>query len=250
MTPTPAAESRPVLVAVHGTRFSAAQWHPQRRLWERDFEIRAVDLPGHGQRRGGRWTLDAAVDAVVAALPTPPTPAVVVGHSLGGYVAAAAAQRHHDRMSGLVLMGCSWRPRGSAATAYLAAARVMATIPESWLTRWNDRLLRHLWAPEVVEPTIAAGYGWSALLPAWRSVASADVLPDLDRIPTAVLLLNGERDRIFRRDETWLLARLQQASRWTIPDAGHLAGFDQPTRVADAVMEFARSNNCFRGSRH
>lgn len=239
MTPTRPAGSRPVLVAVHGTRFSAAQWHPQRHRWERAFEVRAIDLPGHGQRQGDRWTLDSAIDAVVAALPTPPTPAVVVGHSLGGYVAAAAAQRQHDRMDGLVLMGCSWRPRGGTATSYLTAARVMARLPDPWLTRWNDWLLRRLWSPEVVGPTIAAGYGWRALLPAWRSVASADILHGLDRIPTAVLLLNGERDRVFRRDETWLLARLRRASRLTIPDAGHLAGFDRPTRVADAVLEFA-----------
>ena len=53
------------------------------------------------------------------------------------------------------------------------------------------------------------------------------------------MLLYGERERVFRRDEAWLLARLQQGSRRTIPDAGHLAGFDQPTRVADAVLAFA-----------
>jgi len=234
--------SAPPIVLVHGTRLSAAQWQPQIKRLRRRFPVAAVDLPGHGSARHLPWSLDAAVDAVAAALPPRPGEAVVVGHSLGGYVAAMTAELFPERMAGLVLMGCSRRPRGATSRLYHAAATVVERIPERWLTTWNTRLFRRMWPPDVVDPVIAAGYGFAALPAAWRSILAApDVLATLRTFERPILVLNGEKDRVFRRDELWVVANSPRAHLRLVPHAGHLAGFDRPDEVSDVIGDFARA---------
>ena len=69
---------------VHGTRLSHTQWAPYDGLFP-ELEVVAPDLPGHGTRVGERFTTDAAVGAIGAAVESgaPGLPVVLVGHSLG-----------------------------------------------------------------------------------------------------------------------------------------------------------------------
>ena len=102
---------------LHGTRLTRAQWLPQLRRLSDRYRCIAVDLPGHGARRGEPFTMAGASDAVVAAIEAeaPAGRAVIVGLSLGGYVAIETAERCPERVAGLVLAGCSAEPVGPVA---------------------------------------------------------------------------------------------------------------------------------------
>lgn len=63
-----------------------------------------VDLPGHG-RSAGRFEVDAAATALLPLLRELDGRAVLVGHSMGGEVAAAAAAQDPSAVGGLVLLG-------------------------------------------------------------------------------------------------------------------------------------------------
>lgn len=77
------------------------------------FSVWALDHRGHGQSEGERGDiesvsaavadLDLFVDVVREAVPTGPL--FLVGHSMGGLIAAAYAEDHQDRLKGLVLSG-------------------------------------------------------------------------------------------------------------------------------------------------
>ncbi|MFJ6769595.1 alpha/beta fold hydrolase [Kitasatospora sp. NPDC091257] len=54
------------IVLARGTRFSAGQWSPQLSALREEFPVVAVDLPGHGARRGEPWSPTAACAAVAA----------------------------------------------------------------------------------------------------------------------------------------------------------------------------------------
>ncbi|HET8982690.1 MAG TPA: alpha/beta fold hydrolase, partial [Pedococcus sp.] len=115
--------TRTRLVLVHGTRVSRTQWDlPAYGDLGADFDVVCPDLPGHGQRAGEPFTADAAVAAIAAAVEAGDraAPVVLVGHSLGGYMAMAYAARHPTRLSGLVLIGASAVPQGLGAAAYRA----------------------------------------------------------------------------------------------------------------------------------
>lgn len=56
------------LVLVHGIRLSARMWDPHTRRLIPRFRITAPDLPGHGTRREGPFSLEDAVAQVGAAV--------------------------------------------------------------------------------------------------------------------------------------------------------------------------------------
>jgi pimeloyl-ACP methyl ester carboxylesterase len=91
----------PVIVLVHGWSCSAEFWCEQGALLDTG-RIVALDLAGHGRSTAAvtqrRWSIEAFardVEAVVAA--TGAARVVLVGHSMGGAVALAAARRLGER---------------------------------------------------------------------------------------------------------------------------------------------------------
>ncbi|MFF2021231.1 alpha/beta fold hydrolase [Streptomyces sp. NPDC058171] len=230
----------PPVVLVHGTRFSAGQWSPQLAALRADFPVVAVDLPGHGARSAQPWSLAAATEVIASAVaPLDHGPALVVGHSLGGYVAPDFARRRPDLLRGLVLAGASASTRGPWAAPYRWVAGLVPRLPAHRLTRWNDALLRRLYPPEVVDATIRAGYAFHTLPAAWGEVLGRFDAAALRRVAAPVLILNGEKDTLFRSGERDFARAHPRARVELIPRAGHLANFDDPAAFTDAVRRFA-----------
>jgi pimeloyl-ACP methyl ester carboxylesterase len=100
------------LVLVHGTPGTAAGWGE----WLADppagFEVLAPDRPGFGASgpTHALTSLTAQADAVAALLPDDGCPNVLLGHSLGGAVAACTAARHGRRVHALVLLAAALDP--------------------------------------------------------------------------------------------------------------------------------------------
>jgi pimeloyl-ACP methyl ester carboxylesterase len=177
-------EDAPGIVLVHGTRMAGAYWHRQVAALSDRFRVVAVDLPGHGARRGEPFTHRMAIETILgAAGRCRGNAAVVLGHSLGGFLTMDAAAQAPERFRALVLQGCSARARGPITWPYRLALRLLSRVPEAQLTRWQDALLRRSYARELVEPQIAAGYGFAATPAAWRSVLGKDHAAALGRSP-------------------------------------------------------------------
>lgn len=97
--------SGPAIVFLHGFLESKAIWNDFAKALQNQFTVVCIDLPGHGESElpEGEPSIDAmamAVNKVFEKLDL--KDAVIVGHSLGGYVASAFAQRFEYRLSGLV----------------------------------------------------------------------------------------------------------------------------------------------------
>lgn len=108
-----AADALPV-VFVHGTRFSAGQWSTQLAALRDEFPVAAVDLPGHGERSDQPWSLSSATEIIASAVDSLGRgPALVVGHSLGGYASLEFARRRPEQLRGLVLAAASASTRGA-----------------------------------------------------------------------------------------------------------------------------------------
>lgn len=233
-------ENAPGIVLVHGTRMAGAYWHRQIEALSDRFRVVAVDLPGHGARRAEPFTHRVAVDTILgAAKQCRGGAAVVLGHSLGGFLAMDAAADAPERFRALVLHGCSMRAVGPVAWPYRAALLLLARFSCARLTRWNDAFLRRRYAPELVDPQIAAGYGFAAIPAAWGSVLGKDHAATLAAYPGPVLLLNGARDPLFRLGERRFLRLCTRARLRVIAGATHLASLDRPDEFTSAVREFA-----------
>lgn len=235
-----AADAVPI-VLVHGTRFSAGQWSMQLAALRDEFPVAAVDLPGHGKRSAQPWSLSAATQIIASAVESLDRgPALIVGHSLGGYASLEFARRCPEHVRGLVLAGASASARGLRAAPYRWLARLVPHVPADRLTRWNDRLLRRLYPREVVEATIRSGYAFHTLPAAWGEVLGRFDAGAMRHVKAPVLILNGEKDTFFRAGEADFARAHPHARVELIPRARHLANFDDPDGFTDAVRRFAR----------
>jgi pimeloyl-ACP methyl ester carboxylesterase len=118
---------------IHGAFHGAWCWHkaiPE--LAKRGHDAQAIDLPGQGQDQTplAEVTLDTMVDRVVAALADLPGPVVLVGHSLGGMVISAAAEKAPERIKTLVFLA-AFLPRDGEALLAIEHRNPKAVVPKS-----------------------------------------------------------------------------------------------------------------------
>jgi len=98
-------DSRPV-VLLHGITSSVATWDWLVPHLEDRYRVLRLDFRGHGgsDRTPGAYTMTGYVsDAVAACVQAAGSPAVVIGHSLGGGTAIALAQQRPDLVRAIVL---------------------------------------------------------------------------------------------------------------------------------------------------
>jgi pimeloyl-ACP methyl ester carboxylesterase len=232
----------PGIVFVHGTRMAAAYWAPQLEALADIFRVVAVDLPGHGTRRDTPFTHQDAIATILRSAETcAGGRAIVVGHSLGGFLVMDAAAAAPERCRALVLAGSTAIARGARTWPYRLIARAVPLFPETTLTRWNDRLLRRLYDAELVEPQIAAGYGFAAVAASWEAILDRDHTKALRGYPGPVLLLNGARDHLFRSGEKRYLRACPNARLQLLARAGHMSNLDRPAEFNAAIRAFART---------
>jgi pimeloyl-ACP methyl ester carboxylesterase len=227
-------------VLVHGSRLASSQWAPQLPLLEARVTVGTVDLPGHGSRVGEDFTMGRCVEVLEEAVLSAPAgaPVVLVGHSLGGFVAMAYAAEHGRRLAGLVLAGCSATPTGPGAAVYRAVAALTARLGPDRMARVNDRVLRRLYPAELIEPVIAGGYFFDPTPAAWAAVMDGCRPQMVGDLRCPVLLLNGQWDQ-FRLGVRAFLRACPRAEVEVVPRASHLANLDQPEAFTAALLRFA-----------
>lgn len=102
----PAHSDRPLLVWVHGWSCDLGYWDAQIEDFARDHVLVAIDLAGHGRSGSGREDFSMRafgrdVAAVVRSLPGR-SPVILIGHSMGGPVAAEAARELGSRVRAVI----------------------------------------------------------------------------------------------------------------------------------------------------
>ena len=94
------------IVLLHGYLETGEVWAPLSETLEGEFRLIAVDLPGHGDSevKGDRHTMEFLAGAVRAVVADAGADRIVlVGHSLGGYVALAFVEMYPEMLAGYVL---------------------------------------------------------------------------------------------------------------------------------------------------
>jgi pimeloyl-ACP methyl ester carboxylesterase len=229
----------PPIVFIHGTRLSRGMWAPQMSRLSVAHRVIALDLPGHGDRADEPFTLNGAADSVAGVIDEAAGGrAVVVGLSLGGYVAMHLAARSPDRVRGLVLAGATAEPTALRSAPYLALAVAMDTFDGHGLDALNRWFFRTRYEPAIAEPIVAGGFWAAGGAAALRCLAGHAFLPSLAAYPGRTLILNGEFDLPFRLGQRDFAAAAQRARIVRLPGATHLSNLDKPAAFSEAVRRF------------
>jgi non-heme chloroperoxidase len=172
-------------------------------------------------------------------------PARQPGRALAGQLhPRRVAETHPERVERLVLIG-------SAATA---ANEVLFEVQASMRTLQNPvpaELAREFQASTAYAPLPEAFFeqlvAESRKLPShlWREVLddviAFDDAADLRRITAPTLLLWGEHDALFpRQEQERLVASIPDARLLVYPETGHCPNWERPERVADDLDAFIR----------
>jgi pimeloyl-ACP methyl ester carboxylesterase len=239
------------LLFIHGLTFDRSTWDPVvERLADR-FTCVAVDLPGHGGSGGSPQVLDdvaLALHHLLGELGIEPP--VVVGHSMGGAVAAICAAHH--RVRGLVLVDSApyVRPVAAVVHQFESALRsenfraafepIRETIGVELLPEPQRTAIL---AGQRIDQDLILGY-WDELLSTTPDELQARIDRELKAISVPVLAVFGQTIDAATREH--LTGHLPSAEIEEWPGLGHLVHLMDPERFASRLAEFAKK--CFSTS--
>ena len=250
----------PVVVMLHGYTGSKQNWYPLAARLRGKYRLLIPDLPGwaDSERKPGADYGYAAqaerVDAFVRAL-APQTPVVLLGHSMGGGIAAVVAARHPRDIAAVGLMAASGvRFQDNRFGAQVVAGdNPFGVHDDASLQRYLDILFNdHTVKPNVPWP---ASRGMIAMR---RSEAAFEqsvldrigrgperFLPgdEAPRIHQPTLLLWCRHDQVIDSSSLALYAaRIPQAAQVMLEGCGHMSIVERPDAVATALTALVNTS--------
>lgn len=258
----PKKQGAPVCLLLHGTGAATHSWRDLMPLLVRDYDVIAMDLPGHGftrpttARQVSLPKMAASVGVLLEELEA--SPALIVGHSAG---AAIGLQLMLDKCwkNPLVGLNPALMPfPGLAAKLFPQLAKMLFTNPfvSRIFARWarypgeTEKFLRRSTGSRI-DAAGALYYGRLfshsghcdgaiRMMANWRL---EDLQRRLPEIETPVLLVHGQKDNAIPRSGVQKAADLiPQCRVEEVANLGHLAHEEDPQRLAGIILAFAKEH--------
>ena len=247
-------DDAPTVVMLHGFTGSKENWYPLASALGGRYRLLVPDLPGWGaseRKPGAVYGFSQQAEHVAAFIraASPGTPVVLLGHSMGGGIAAMTAARHPELVARVGLLdaaGVRFRDNQFGLDV-LAGKNPFGVADAASLQRYID-IVFHLedakpWLPwpassALIRKRIAdAPFEQGVLDRIGRSEES--LLPgELARgIRQPALLLWCRQDAVIDASALDVYAqRIPQARKVLLDGCGHMSLMERPRQVADAVV--------------
>ena len=240
----------PPLVLLHGIGSGSASWAAQLDGLSARFRVIAWDAPGYGGSDplpGERPPSRAYGDAVADLLDGLGLERVhLVGHSLGGLIAAAFSSRHPERLLSITLSdaaaGYSNSPEELRVGRLKARIEAMTALGPAEVAKRRAREVLSPGAPDEIYEKVRAvqsrlrpdGYAQAA-----RMLHNSDIFPEAAAIGAPALVMYGSEDSVtpesIGRD---IAAAIPGARYVTLPGLGHASYVEGPEAFNAALTGF------------
>jgi pimeloyl-ACP methyl ester carboxylesterase len=236
------------LVFLHGFPLSRSVWQKQIDAFRSSYRVIAPDLCGFGvsPTRFGATTMAQYAGDIHRLLEKLTTgPVVLVGHSMGGYVALAFARQFPEMLSGLVLVSTK---AGQDTTEVAVGRRATADkVKAEGVHVVVDTMAPKMLSPRNQDESLIGQV--RGLMSSSHSVGVNGALlgmaerPDstalLSQIVVPTLIITGTDDAIVPREESEKMAQGIRGSQLReIFPAGHLVAFEQPEEFNRVLKEW------------
>jgi pimeloyl-ACP methyl ester carboxylesterase len=233
------------LVFIHGAGDSAQFWQLQLEQLQLEYQVYAIDLPGHGQRPDTLAEEATVQDYTQATyqviedelhLNRP----IIVGHSLGGAIALTMALEYGSELSGLILINTGARIR--VHPNLLEAAR---TAPEQARLQLVDLSVAKTIASSATQAVVKeqAPLAPTILYRDLLACNAFDCMTRLHEIALPTLIVCGSEDRATPvKYSHYLHEHIAGSALRIIPNAGHYVPREQPETVNETIREWLCSH--------
>lgn len=221
-----AGSGRP-LVLIHGLSGSCRWWKKNLAELARQFRVYVVDLVGFGSSRNGHpFALGEAAEHLARWMEQLGLErAALVGHSMGGHIAADLAAARPDLVERLILVDAAVLPFEQSYVAHtLSMFREASQMPLSFL-------------PVLLSDSMRAGIAtiWKAA----TELLTTDLRPKLACITAPTLVIWGEKDALIPLEFGKRLSHyLRYDELVIVKRAGHNPMWDCPRAFNQVVAEF------------
>ncbi|KFA91632.1 alpha/beta fold hydrolase [Archangium violaceum] len=239
----------PVLVLLHGYTDSYLSFERVLPLLPRNFHVYALDQRGHGDssRPDCCYSPSDFASDVAAFLDSQGIQrAVLVGHSMGSFIAQQVALEHPQRVQALVLIGSAPTVHDNAVAAELKS--VVDTLSEpidpAFVREFQAGTFYRPIPPSFLDTAVSESLKVPARV--WKAALDGLIAEDhsarLRDISVPTLVVGGDRDGFFSVAEQQALAQaLPGASLVLYTETGHAPHVELPQRFVDDVKQFLRS---------
>jgi len=241
----------PNVVFLHGWGMNAEVWFEIQQVFEENYRVTVIDLPGHGRSQSENLGVDfdALVELVEANIPDH---CILVGWSLGGVVAQSIAIRYPQKLNKLVLVAsnaqfqqsdnwhCAMKPEvlenfvqnlhqdyKSTLQQFLMLQALGAENAKKTIRELKQRLFLH-GEPETV-----------ALENGLLFLKNVSVLEDLHKITIPSLIVNGRLDSLVPAAAGEKMQQMIPQSEFKLIDkAGHAPFLSHSDLFINYLKEF------------
>ena len=228
----------PAILLTHGFAASSRMFASTVPTLATDHRVITWDMRGHGRsdypEDPAQYSVPLVMGDMEALLDVAGADrGVILGHSVGGFLALEFNLAHPERMAAIVLedTGPGYR-KDEGRQGWNDTAEAYAVDLET-----ND--LDGIHVSEELDPTVHRDA--TGLARAARGILKqhdARVITSLEAISVPVLIVVGEQDENFVNPSKYMAAKIPGARLEIIPDAGHSPNMSQPEVFAAAFRSF------------
>lgn len=242
------------VVLLHGYLESLMVWEDFIPHLYKQLRVVTLDLPGHGISvvNGACHTMEYLADVVADLMASLGVERyTVVGHSMGGYVALAVAEKYADRLDGVVLLSSTPNPdtdekrenrRREIELVKSGKKDLLARVaPEAGFAVVNRPRMKDYIADLTEQVHLTEEEGIVALLNGM--IERKDQNEMLQQSAVRQLFILGKQDGYIPMEVAEaMVARHPQAEVAWLEESGHMGFLEQPEACAEALLKFMGIN--------